>query len=81
MTDNDLNERLRAWGNEPTPPIDGAFANRLEVDLRVRATNPDRRRPWFSLLLRPSFVAAALLVVAGVVQHLVMIERWLLPLA
>ena len=66
--DDELHDRLGAWGDERGPDVDPAFAQRLEADLRsaayfaprAGATPPRRRHP----LLRPGFVLGALVLVA-----------------
>lgn len=63
---DELNDRLNSWGKTSTPPVDGAFANRLEADLRV-STAPAAKRPGFGWLLRPGvLVAAAVAIVGGI---------------
>lgn len=66
MTD-DLEHRLEQWGSAPQPPVDGAFANRLDLDLRELRHLPSRERAqrpvWQPAMLA---LAAAVLVVAGV---------------
>ena len=70
---DDLQRRLDEWGTSATPPVDGAFANRLEADLRMSATEGGAAtRPWWTMLLRPSFVAVALLVVGGIAGTLLL---------
>ena len=66
MTDDHLTERLRRLGRDRVPPVDGAFANRLEADLRTAHAGPRGAR-IADLLVRPVAVLAALAVVVGVV--------------
>lgn len=66
MPNDDLGDRLTRWGHESTPDLDGAFANRLETDLRVQSLAPDPRRRFGALLFRPALVlGVAAVVVMG----------------
>ncbi len=68
---NDVHRRLEAWGNDEPPLVDGAFANRLDSDLR--SMHHGARRPGLADAPRPIWQPAALalaalfLVVGGVV--------------
>lgn len=70
MTDDDLTERLRRLGSDRVPSVDGAFANRLEADLRDIHDRPPHRSRIPDLLVRPVAVLAALVIVVGVVAVL-----------
>lgn len=70
MTARDKNDRhhlegrLDEWGESPTPPVDGAFANRLEASLRQEMINePAGSAGWSALLFRPSVIVVGLAVV------------------
>ena len=62
---NSSEHRLEEWGNERQPSVDGAFANRLETQLRERASdrtsNRQRRPIW-----QPIAVAAIALIAMSV---------------
>lgn len=60
---DDVQRRLEQWGNDEQPSVDGAFANRLDAQLRVQHRDAsDARRP----IWQPAILAlAALLVVVG----------------
>lgn len=65
---DDLERRLDEWGESATPPVDGAFANRLEVSLRQEmiAEPVSVRGGWLGQLLRPGVVVvAAAVMIAG----------------
>lgn len=62
---NDVERRLEAWGDHEPPPVDGAFANRLEADLRQigEVQRAIRRRPlWQPIVLA---TASMLIVIVG----------------
>lgn len=64
----DLERRLEQWGSDEPSAVDGAFANRLDADLRQLASDrlpSTRQRPiWQPIVLT---LAAALVVLVGVV--------------
>lgn len=64
---SDVERRLEAWGDQPQPPVDGAFANRLDAQLRDMAFDRMGERPprpfWQPALLA---VLALVVVAAGV---------------
>ncbi len=64
---DDLDDRLESWGRSPAPEVDGAFANRLETDLRAGGADSATRGFRPGALLRPGFVVAALILIVGVV--------------
>lgn len=69
MTDDELDSRLERWGRSSVPDVDGAFANRLETDLRMQATAAESSPRRFGVLLRPAMIMAAVaLVVVGYVM-------------
>lgn len=56
-----LDDDLTTWGQSNTPPVDGAFANRLEASLRsdmIAGSAPSQRR-WFEWVFRPGVVVLA----------------------
>lgn len=64
----ELDDLLDEWGQSKTPPVDGAFVNRLDVSLREQMSADDERRGAFGWLFRPGvFVVAAAVVVVGLV--------------
>ncbi len=60
---DEVQRRLEQWGNDEQPSVDGAFANRLDSDLRaMHHSTSETKRPFW----QPAVLAlAALLVVAG----------------
>ncbi|MEE9414702.1 MAG: hypothetical protein V3V01_05405 [Acidimicrobiales bacterium] len=64
---DELNKRLDSLGEGRVPPVDGAFANRLEADLRASAFEPKSKRFNLGWLFRPGvLVAAAVAVIGGI---------------
>jgi hypothetical protein len=64
---DELNKRLDSLGEGQVPPVDGAFANRLEADLRASTFEPKSNRFSLGWLLRPGvLVAAAVAVIGGI---------------
>ncbi len=61
---DDLDHELDEWGRSKTPPVDGAFANRLEASLRRemldRSSGPNRG--WAGVVFRPGVVVMAIAV-------------------
>ncbi|MDW3177755.1 MAG: hypothetical protein R8J94_10230 [Acidimicrobiia bacterium] len=58
---DDLDDDLAEWGRSATPPVDGAFANRLETSLR--STMLDRTADgagWAATIFRPGVVVMAI---------------------
>ncbi|RZV48162.1 MAG: hypothetical protein EX269_02635 [Acidimicrobiales bacterium] len=58
MADEHIDDMMNRVGREPVQPVDGAFANRLETDLRTQSQQgvaPLRQPAWW---LRPSTVVA-----------------------
>ena len=73
MTDENIDEIMSRFQREPVPPVDGAFANRLEADLReqsLQGVQPLRQPAWW---LRPGTVVAfgLLVVVVGFASGLI----------
>jgi hypothetical protein len=65
MTDDDLRERLDAWGQSSPPAVTDMFADNLESELRVRAAQRTGAAPrpiWRPLA---GLVAASVLILAG----------------
>lgn len=63
---DDPQKRLEQHAENPVPPINPDFANRLESKLRVEHAAVTTRRPWVARSMAPRVLAAAALVVAGV---------------
>ena len=61
---DDLEDELGEWARLDTPPVDGAFANRLETSLRHQMLDEPARaaRPWLGAVLRPGVVVMAIVV-------------------
>ncbi|MGI9604892.1 MAG: hypothetical protein ACR2P0_02015 [Acidimicrobiales bacterium] len=66
---DELRDRLEEMASAPTPRVDGAFANRLEADLRASTPSPsDSHHPrLFDWLLRPGAIVVAAALIVGVV--------------
>jgi len=65
--DDQQNDKLESWGQSATPKVDGAFANRLEADLRELAHNPAPGRFSTGWLLRPGVIMTAVVLVVGAI--------------
>jgi hypothetical protein len=63
---DDPQKRLERHAQQPVPPVDPDFANRLESKLRVDHAAATSRRPWAARSMLPRALAAAVVVVAGV---------------
>lgn len=62
---DDLDDELAEWGRSLTPPVDGAFANRLETSLRsdmLDASSNARAgwAGWAAIVFRPGVVVMAI---------------------
>jgi hypothetical protein len=69
---NELDDELSAWGRSSTPPIDGAFANRLETSLRseIVAGEPVRGRWGLAAVMRPSVLVLGAMIAIGAAVYL-----------
>ena len=63
---DDPQKRLERHAQQPVPPVDPDFANRLESKLRVDHAAATSCRPWAARSMLPRALAAAVVVVAGV---------------
>ncbi len=61
---DDLEEELSEWGRSETPPVEGAFANRLETSLRREMLDRSAvaSRGWSAVFFRPGVVVMAIAV-------------------
>ena len=63
---DDPQKRLERHAQQPVPPVDPDFVNRLESKLRVDHAAATTRRPWAARSFVPRALAAAVLVIAVV---------------